>query len=58
MKREYFGMIFIFVSVTLLLTADYFIGEVAWDFLRKFIVIWTLIAYYAGQYAMRFPKAF
>jgi len=58
MKREYFGMIFIFTTVAILLLTDYFAGEIVWEFVNKFIVIWILIAFYAGQYSMRFPKAF
>lgn len=58
MKREYFGMLFIFVFVGLILLADYFIGEETRDYLSKFIVVVVLIGFYAGQYSMRFPKAF
>lgn len=58
MKREHFGLIFILASVTIVLLADYFIGQAFWHYLNRFIVIWTLAAFYAGQYSMRFPKAF
>ncbi len=58
MKREYFGMLFIFTTLIIILSADYFIGESVWDYLNKFIIIWILVAFYAGQYSMKFPKAF
>ena len=59
MKREYFGMLFIIVSVSLIFLAEFIFGdEAVWDILSKFIVIWILIGFYAGQYSMKFPKAF
>ena len=59
MKREYFGMLFIIVFVCLTLTANYFFGKLIFEeYISKFIVIWILIAFYAGQYSMRFPKYF
>ena len=59
MKREYFGAIFIVISVLLILTADYFFGsEAVADKMYKFIVIWLVIAYSLGQYSTKFPKAF
>lgn len=59
MKREYFGMFFIIVSVALILLADYILGdEIVYDNLSRYIVVWLLIAFYAGQYSMKFPKAF
>ncbi len=46
----------IFVGV--ILTADYIFGEAIFtDYLGKYCVIWILIAYYVGQYSMKFPKA-
>ena len=59
MKREYFGMIFMIISVILIIGADYiFGGEVVEENLSRFIVIWILAGFYAGQYSMKFPKAF
>lgn len=59
MKREYFGMIFIIVFVGLIFAAEYIFDEEAvWENLSRYIVIWLLIAYFAGQYSMKFPKAF
>lgn len=59
MKREYFGMIFILVFVVLIFIAEYiFGGEVVEENLSRFIVIWILAGFYAGQYSMKFPKAF
>lgn len=52
-------MIFIFGFVAVIFAAAYLFGEeLVWDYLQKFIVIWILIGFYAGQYSMRFPKAF
>jgi hypothetical protein len=59
MKREYFGMLFIIVFVALFFIAEYFFGEKkVTENLNRFIVIWVLLGFYAGQYSMRFPKAF
>lgn len=59
MKREYFGMIFILVCVVLIFLAEYIFGdEVLSANLSRFIVIWILIGFYAGQYSMKFPKGF
>jgi energy-coupling factor transporter transmembrane protein EcfT len=58
MKREYFGMLFIIVFVLLVFLAEYLIGEEVWNYLSQYIVIWILVAFYAGQYSMKFPKAF
>ena len=59
MKREYFGMLFIIVFFCSILAADYFFGdEQVTNYLSKSIVIWVLAGFYAGQYSMRFPKAF
>ena len=52
-------MLFIFVLVGLIFLADYIFGyDRVLDFMKRFIVIWLLIAFYAGQYSMRFPKNF
>lgn len=59
MKREYFGMLFIIAFVALIFIAATIIGdEVVFDNLSRYIVIWVLIGFYAGQYSMKFPKAF
>lgn len=59
MKREYFGMLFIIISVFIITAADYIFGdEVVRENLGRFIVIWILAGFYAGQYSMKFPKAF
>lgn len=59
MKREYFGMIFILISVALIFIAGAIFGnEAVFDNLSRFIIIWILIGFYAGQYSMKFPKAF
>lgn len=59
MKREYFGMLFIIAFVVLIFIAATILGdEVVFDNLSRYIVIWVLIGFYAGQYSMKFPKAF
>lgn len=59
MKREYFGMLFIIAFVVLIFIAATIFGdEMVFDNLSRFIVIWVLIGFYAGQYSMKFPKAF
>jgi hypothetical protein len=59
MKREYSGMIFLVVSVALIFIAEIIFGdEVVFDNLSRFIVVWILAVFYAGQYSMKFPKAF
>jgi hypothetical protein len=58
MKREYFGMLFILVFVVLIFLAIFIFGnDKVMENLNRFIVIWILIGFYAGQYSMRFPKA-
>ncbi len=59
MKREYFGILFMIVTVVLILTADYFFGsEVVAEKMYRFVVIWILVAFLLGQYSTKFPKAF
>ncbi|WP_293893822.1 hypothetical protein [Flavobacterium sp.] len=59
MKREYFNMLFIIGFAVLILFAfQFFDEEKVEHVLSRFIVIWILIGFYAGQYSMRFPKAF
>lgn len=59
MKREYFGMLTVLVYVVSILLADYLLGD---GILKKnlfgFSPLLILIAFQAGQYSMRFPKAF
>lgn len=59
MKREYFAMLFITISVGLVIVSDYLFGEeTAKENMNKYVVIWLLIAFYVGQYSMKFPKRF
>jgi hypothetical protein len=59
MKREYFAMLFMLASIILIFIAGFFFGdEVVFANVSRFIVIWLLVAFYAGQYSMKFPKAF
>lgn len=59
MKREYFLILLIFISVAVIFIIGFFFElEVVFSFISRFIVIWLLIAFYAGQYSMKFPKAF
>jgi hypothetical protein len=59
MKREYFTALFLFISVVLILTADYIFGsEIVVEKIHRFIVIWILLAFFLGQYSTKFPKAF
>jgi len=49
MKRAYFGMLFMVISVALIFGAIAIFGEeVVLLSIGKFIVIWILIAFYAG----------
>ncbi|NBU80836.1 MAG: hypothetical protein EBS55_04225 [Flavobacteriaceae bacterium] len=59
MKREYFGMLFIIAFVASIFIAEEFFGEEkVTHWLSSFIVVWVLMFIYAGQYSMRFQKAF
>lgn len=59
MKREYFAMIFIMSFVALIIGAGYVFGDdVVYEYLSTYIVVWILVGFYAGQYSMKFPKAF
>ena len=51
-------MLCIITFVILIFVTEYFIGEKVYDYLSKFIVVWLMFFYQAGQYSMRFPKAF
>lgn len=59
MKREYFGMLFIFLFCGLIIGAEYIFGEKAIsDYLSVYIIVWVMVGFSTGQYSMRFPKAF
>jgi hypothetical protein len=59
MKREYIGMIFMVVSVAIIfISGAIFDQEIVSAIISRYIVIWLLIAFYAGQYSMKFPKKF
>jgi hypothetical protein len=59
MKREYFGMLIILGFVVLSLLVDYLFEEaIVKKYLFGFSPILILLAFQAGQYSMRFPKAF
>jgi hypothetical protein len=53
MKREYFGMLFLILFVVTYLLFQEFFGN---ETISRFIVIWVLISYFAGQYSTKFPK--
>lgn len=59
MKREYIGMIFILLVLAIIfIMAALFDQETVFANISRYIVIWLLIAFYAGQYSMKFPKKF
>jgi hypothetical protein len=59
MKREYIGMIFILLALAIIfIMAALFDQETVFANSSRYIVIWLLIAFYAGQYSMKFPKKF
>ena len=59
MKREYFGMLIILVFVVLSLLVEYLFGEgLVQKNLFGFSPVLILLTFQAGQYSMRFPKAF
>lgn len=59
MKREYFQMLVIIGFVGLYFITEYFIGEkLVREYTNNYIVVWLLITFQAGQYSMKFPKAF
>ena len=58
MKREYFGMIFLVVSVLIIIAAKKIIGDEQVDnIISTYIIIFILIAYFMGQYSIKFPKS-
>lgn len=59
MKREYFGMLIILGFFILSLLVDYLFGKgIVQKNLFGFSPLLILLAFQAGQYSMRFPKAF
>ena len=59
MKREYFGMLFIFVFVALIFLAIFIFGnDKVMENLSRYIVVWIFLGFQVGQYSMRYPKAF
>ncbi len=59
MKREYFGMLIILGFFVLSLLVDYLFGEgLVQKNLFGFSPVLILLTFQAGQYSMRFPKAF
>lgn len=57
MKREYIAMIFMVSAVALIFITGLIFGlEIVFAQISRYIVIWLLIAFYAGQYSMKFPK--
>jgi hypothetical protein len=59
MKREYIGMIFMILSAAILISTGTIFGqEIVFANVSRYIVIWLLIAFYVGQYSMKFPKKF
>lgn len=53
MKREYFGALFFIVFTLFYLALTHFFG---FETPSKYIIIWMLIAYFVGQYSVKFPK--
>ncbi len=53
MKREYFGALFFIAFTLFYLVLGHFLG---YEVIAKYIIIWVMIAYFAGQYSTRFPK--
>jgi hypothetical protein len=59
MKREYFGMLIILGFFLLSLLVEYLFGAaIVQKNLFSFSPILILLTFQAGQYSMRFPKAF
>ena len=59
MKREYFGMLIILGFFLLCLLVEYLFGEgIVQKNLFGFSPVLILLTFQAGQYSMRFPKAF
>lgn len=59
MKREYFGMLFIFLFAGIIFLSFYlFDAIVVQRVLADYVVVWLILAYTAGQISMRYPKRF
>jgi len=59
MKREYFGMLIILLFVVLILSIDFLFEKVVVEkYLFNFSPLLILLTFQAGQYSIRFPKAF
>lgn len=59
MKREYFIMLFLLFFTVMVVSAIYLFEDAnVIEILGKFSIIWIIIAVYAGQYSMKFPKVF
>lgn len=58
MKREYIALIFLSAFIVIYFCAGYLTEKGAGDFIHKFIVTWLLMAFFAGQYSIKFPKRF
>lgn len=59
MKREFVLAFFLILSVGIVFSAEYIFGEEKiMTILNNYIVFWLMIAFYLGQYSMRFPKRF
>lgn len=53
MTQRYFALIFIILTTLFFLAATYFFGA---ERIGRFIVIWVLCGFYAGQYSAKFRK--
>lgn len=52
-------MIFMVSAVALIfITGAIFGHEIVFANISRYIVIWLLIAFYVGQYSMKFPKKY
>jgi TM2 domain-containing membrane protein YozV len=59
MKREYVGLLFLLITVVIILGLGYlYEQQKVENIISRFIIIWLIVAYYVGQYSMRFPKRF
>ena len=57
MKREYILGIFLILFIGLIFSAKSIFGEEKiYAILNNYIVIWLMLAFYVGQYSMKFPK--
>jgi hypothetical protein len=57
MKREYILGIFLILVIGLIFSAESIFGEEkTYAVLNNYIVIWLMLAFYVGQYSMKFPK--